>query len=129
MTSMFKAWLRPQEGPIQVLVFDAMLPDGTTFLFGQGIGWLNEDGDIHATEICRMVLDRLMEATPPDAVVTVLEMKTRVDPNRLASVLRSMTNGGALMVLCGNPTVVDDLLPFYQMNAPVMDREGRVQPF
>lgn len=126
---MFKAWLRPQEGPIQVMIFDALLPDGTTFLFGKGIGWLDEDGDIHATEICRMVLDRLWEATPPDAVFTVLEMKNRVEARRLAAALRQMTNGGALMVLCGSPTVVDDLSPFYQMNAPVMDREGRVQPF
>jgi hypothetical protein len=100
-----KVWLEPQEGRVQLVVFDALTNNGKQFIIGEGIG---PDSGVEVWPTARNVLDRLGQVGETDHEVTVVELthRERIGPC-LAQAFAAARSGAAIMLLCRDSEIMD----------------------
>jgi hypothetical protein len=121
-----KVWLEPQEGRVQLVVFDALTNDGKQFIIWEGIG---PDGALEVSPIAQSVIDRLGQVDETDCEVVMVDLAhvERIGPC-LAQAFAAARAGAAIMLLCPDSEIMDiidgllDLLDCQPPTTPVASR-------
>jgi hypothetical protein len=118
-TPLVRVWVEPQEGRVQLVVFDTLTNDRTQFIIGEVIG---PDDAVEGSLIAQDMLDRLGQVDETDREVVVVDLAhtERIGP-RLSQIFASVRSGAAIMLLCRSSEImdiIDGLLDFLDWQPP-----------
>jgi hypothetical protein len=117
--SLAKVWVEPQEGRVQLVVFDTLTNDSKQFILGEGIG---PDDAVEVSPIAQNMLDRLGQVDETDREVLVVDLAhTERTGSYLSQIFASGRSGAAIMLLCRDSEImdiIDGLLDFLDWQPP-----------
>jgi hypothetical protein len=114
-----KVWVEPQEGRMQLVVFDTLTNGRTHLIIGEGVG---PDDAVEVSPIAQNMLDRLdqVDEIDPEVVVVDLARPERTGP-RLSRIFASVRSDATIMLLCRSSEImdiIDVLLDFLDRQPP-----------
>jgi hypothetical protein len=118
-SSLAKLWMIPQDGPVQLMAFDAIAYNDRRFVIGEGIGEIGPNGAV-VSPICQEVLNRICSyADVANDQVWLVEIANagRIQ-RRLRQTFAQAPSGSVIMLLCHTPALIDALRPFLTLMPP-----------
>jgi hypothetical protein len=118
-TQLAKVWVEPQEGRMQLVVFDTITNERTHLIIGEGSG---PDDAVEVSPTAQNMLDRLDQVDEIDREVVVVDLAhSGRTGTRLSRIFASVQPDAAIMLLCRSSEVmdiIDVLLDFLDRQPP-----------
>lgn len=121
MKALAKCYFVPQDGQVQVMLFDAVASNGKHFSIGKGLGRFEKNEGMVLSDIASIVLERLCKHSHADeSQVWLLEIRDRRRVWwRLKQTFDLAPDGAAIMVICATSEIYDATVPFLKIEPPL----------